>query len=456
MAEHPESDPERLDLSAFEVPPVAPGLDERVLARLSPAPRRLRPRMLAAAAAVLCVLLWGAARWVMDGAGQPLSGERAFSKRETVRLGASALAVAEPGTQLNWSAGRRGPVRVRQPAGRVFYRVDTGTDFQVDTPAGQVSVHGTCFTLEVHPMLPSRQSLTSAAVGAALTATVFLTVHEGQVLATSSAGAREAGPGERVELKVGATPRLLPAPALLTDAPAAPGSPPSDEATAAEAPPSWRTRESAYVAELTTLRARVRELESLESERRNSAVSRRANWLEPSQEELLKMARSCKLRWDQPALQLEPVSKPAPKMMQSVGMTEDEAEVVVEVTNTFFAESLAKLRAIYVAATGDENGAHALSPSALEQEILDKSRREDAMRAYQRISQERAGLARPPAQLIDLPPAERLIRFNATLGDAYERALSDKLGAARARELRLKTNLWGTHYDQVGGCPDSK
>lgn len=451
MADSPELDPERLDLSAFEVPPPPPGLADRVLARLPaaaspPPPRRSSARALAAVAAVLLVALPGA-WWVL---GPPESGERTFTQRETVRLGTSSVAVAEPGTELHWTAGRRGTVRVRQPSGRVFYRVESGSDFQVETPAGQVAVRGTCFTLEVQPMLPSKQSLTGAAVGAALTAAVFVTVHEGRVAVTSPAGATQVQPGERAVMSAGAAPRVVAAPAEPAPTEPAPALAP---ASTPGAPSTWQAREAAYVAELTTLRARVKQLESSQGGTRFSPGAKPVNFMEPSREELLEMAKECQLRWDEPGLGLRHPPLPDAKERTKLGITDDEAEVISEVYDSFASRSLEQLRAIYVAATGDVDNSRVLAPDALKQEILDKSPEDAIKRAYQRVSQERAGLAAPPPDITGMTAAERLVRFNTGLGDAYERALADKLGASRAHQLRASDGGWGSRHSSSVGCP---
>lgn len=450
MADSPELDPERLDLSAFEVPPPPPGLADRVLARLPaaespPPPRRAQWRALAAVAAVLLVALSGA--WFF---GPPESGERTFTQRETVRLGASSVAVAEPGAELHWTAGRRGTVRVRQPTGRVFYRVETGSDFQVETPAGQVAVRGTCFTIEVQPLLPSKQTLTGAVVGAALTAAVFVTVHEGRVAVTSPAGATQVQPGERVVMSAGAAPRVVAAPVAPGPTEASPALAP---ASSAAAPSTWQARETAYVAELTTLRDRVKALESSQGGVRFSPGGKIANFIDPSREELLELAKECQLRWDEPGLGLRHPPLPDDKERAKLGITDDEAEVISEVYESFASQSLERLRAIYVAATGDVDNSRVLAPDALKQEIIDKSPEDAIKRAYQRVSQERAGLAAPPPDTTGMTPAERLVRFNTGLGDAYERALADKLGASRAHQMRASDGGWGSRHSSSVGCP---
>jgi hypothetical protein len=305
-------------------------------------------------------------------------------------------------------------------------------------------------------MLPSKSALTGAAVGAALTAAVFVTVHEGRVALTSPAGASEVAAGERAVMAAGAPTRVLVAPA-----PSAPGasgpsvSPAPPQQGTAAAPSSWQEREALYVAELTALRARVRELEGAPQ---GGSVSTQdpkkgGTWLEPSREELLEMARTCKLRWDEPSLRQRVVNKPTPEQLQQMNMTEEEAEVLYEVHQAFLTEALAQLRAIYVAATGDEDGARVMAPDAMKQEILDKSPGDATKLAFQRVAQERAGLAAPPADTSALTPVERLVRFNTGLGDAYERALAERLGATRARDLRKLNGGWGSRHDSSVGCP---
>ncbi len=428
MADPSARDPESLDLSAFEVPEPPPGLADRVLARLplAPRPERRPPwRGLAAVAAVLLLALPGA-WWALREFGPPHSGERAFTGRETIALGPSALAVAEPGTRLHWSVGRRGAVHVRQSVGRVFYRVETGSDFQVDTPAGQVAVRGTCFTLEV-PASPAPRAL--------------LSVQEGRVAATHLRHTTEVSAGERAELLADRAPRRLPEPGS-ERAGESPG-------VASEDTPAPRPREDASVAELESLRERVRLLEqSLPGARRPSAGA----WLDPSPETLLRMAEECRLRWDAPSLQQRPHLPDAGEWAK-LGVTAAELPGVQDVHEAFVARALMELRTIYVEATGDEDSAHVLAAHSLQYEIRDKSPELSLQRAYQRLARERAGLQSPPSDPSGMTPAERLLRFTLGLGDAYERALAEKLGTKRARELRQKNDGWLERRDSQEGCP---
>ncbi len=70
----------------------------------------------------------------------------------------------------------------------------------------------------------------------------------------------------------------------------------------------------------------------------------------------------------------------------------------------------------------------------------------------QRLANERAGLAPPPAELSKTSPAERLMRAYVQLGDQTEAALAKRLGPERAAAIR--GDGWGSRSDW-SGCPDA-
>src|SRR5687767_13903105 len=218
---------ERIDramLDAWEVPEPPADLAARVLAALSKKEPEARPRRwpwlaatgiaaLAAAAALLLVL-----RGDRQAAGATFAGAR-----ETLRLGDRGLAVAEPGATLSWRVAGDGTARVEQAAGDVFYRVERGEPFVVSTPAGDVSVLGTCFRVEVSPMRANKQTVTAVAIGAAASAIIVVSVYEGKVLLANERGRVEVAAGDRAMARGDSAPLALPeqaAPAELA-APAA-------------------------------------------------------------------------------------------------------------------------------------------------------------------------------------------------------------------------------------------
>ena len=241
MAEprEPALDDEALDALVRGAVPeeAAPaGFAERALARRRRArarwPAILGTAALAASVAAAVVLTRGG---VLDDA--PGSGALAAATRETRELGRGTV-VAEPGAVLSWNVAGDGAVQVTQQAGRAFYRVDRGESaFVVDTPAGRVVVHGTCFTVTVDPgarpqgargIHPSPQEpamsnlalssrLPSAAagavLGAALSAAVVVSVQEGRVSLENEHGAVAVAAGEEARAERGTAPRASAPPA---------------------------------------------------------------------------------------------------------------------------------------------------------------------------------------------------------------------------------------------------
>lgn len=217
------------------------GFAERTLAMR----RRARARWpalvgaaaLAASVAAAVVLSRGGALEGGGPNGGPGSGALAAHTRETREIGRGTV-VAEPGATLAWTVAPDGAAQVTQQAGRAFYRVDRGESaFVVDTPAGRVVVHGTCFTVTVDPgarpqgargVDPSPQEpamsnlalssrLPSAAagavLGAALSAAVVVSVQEGRVSLENEHGAVAVAAGEEAGAEPGTAPRASAAPA---------------------------------------------------------------------------------------------------------------------------------------------------------------------------------------------------------------------------------------------------
>lgn len=164
---------------------------------------------LAAAAAALAL-------WI--GPGAPRTGAVDARDLTTAALVDRATAVADPGARIRW-AMVDDLLEVQQTRGRVFYRVDEGP-LSVRTPAGDVSVTGTCFSVEVSNMSPT---VKAAALGALVGVAATVVVYEGAVRVSSAHGELELGPGERGVTRSEAAPtRLDPRPAE----PAIAGQPP--------------------------------------------------------------------------------------------------------------------------------------------------------------------------------------------------------------------------------------
>ena len=144
----------------------------------------------------------------------PTAGFAEATTRLEVAIGGRAVAALEPGAALAWDVGLLGDARVEQERGRAFYRVDRGGPFVVHTPAGEVHVTGTCFSVEVDQMSSEAaflRSTTKGALTSALaTALVIVTVHEGRVVLGGPTHEVELELGQRARLVVGQAPERLP------------------------------------------------------------------------------------------------------------------------------------------------------------------------------------------------------------------------------------------------------
>ena len=101
-----------------------------------------------------------------------------------MKLGHRGVAVAEAGARIDWKISPDGAAAVEQTAGDVFYRVDGGKKFTVDTAAGRVEATGTCFRVEVRDMKIPKAGLIGVAAGAVL----VISVYEGSVLFADKSG----------------------------------------------------------------------------------------------------------------------------------------------------------------------------------------------------------------------------------------------------------------------------
>jgi len=137
-------------------------------------------------------------------AGSPAvarSGAANTAERTTLSIGKATL-VAEPGTALRWTSSDRG-VQVEQRSGNVFYRVEPGRRFVVVTEVGELSALGTCFRVEVSSMKLPKQGLAGGAIGAAVTAGVFVAVFEGKVSLSNDRGRVEIAAGQSARIASG-------------------------------------------------------------------------------------------------------------------------------------------------------------------------------------------------------------------------------------------------------------
>jgi hypothetical protein len=304
--------------------------------------------------------------------------------------------------------------------------------------------------VEVIEMKIGKQGIAGAALGAAATAVIMVTVYEGRVLLAGEMGKTELRAGQRASAATGG------APGPAVDARA--GGPPRAAAPVAPPPAGGASRDellardAAQRKEIARLQARVGELEATTATAAKPGPDDAPPWkLDPTPDDLVKWARQCSVHFDTPQLSSE-AYRLSRTYADQVGLSPDEIALVERGVEQVKARTLAQLRAIYVETTGNAQAAEDLSAEGMIREIQEKSGRPEASAAQRQLAVERAGLAPPPANPAARPPAERLLRVLTAVGDETEREIGKSIGPDRARALRAANQGWDSKYG-MSGCP---
>lgn len=419
--------------------------------------------------AVAAVLLVAGLLWALRG-GESIEDHLEARGVQTVALGDRATAVAQPGTKMKWSVDSDGTTRIDQSSGRVFYRVDHGERFDVVTPAGTVTVTGTCFEvdLESHAM---KTSIRNGAIGAALASALVVTVYEGGVVLANDNGSVDLAAGEAGRVAGARAPvRFDPdgdeRDTALADAPEAKskskskpgefsGDPRAHIARQARDIERIREEKDAQATRIQELEAEVIALGGSIDPKSPEAVEARAKmcasqsrggncpFLEPDQDTLMEMARCGTIKIDSLGFINDPEPPPPGAIAQRLGVTDPaESEKLHAAAMQQYDDHKADLKAMYLELGGDEGTADDASGATLQSFILDQLDADLAGGVQRQISEERAGLREPPTETGGLSIEERVARLMANDGNEFERLVSDQLGAERARELRKQHDGW--------------
>jgi len=423
-------------LAAYRVPDVSADFAERVLHRLAEPPARSPSSRLLWAVVVAAIAVVIAVAWPRANGGTS-EGTFVGGRRATLAVGRRGVAVAEAGAELQWMVGADS-ARVEQRAGDVFYRVEHGAPFRVVTPAGEVTVLGTCFRVEVETMKLSRQHVVSAGIGAAVTAVVLVTVYEGRVGFANDRGSVTLAAGEQGRAAGGSAPARVagdagsPLPAL-------------DPATASR--DQLVAQNATARRELDVANRRIGVLENQLAMARGT----REKHVAPSKDQLQAWAARCEVHIDAPDIFGADAATLSPREVTEWGVSDDERVAIERALGELHKRAVAEMREIYLAATGNSAGADELAPSAMFNEVFDKAVPGDILRARIAMARERAGLQAPPAPGVVLPPVERALRLLYRMGNDFESMLGEALSPARALELRSQYDAWpGVHYADAG------
>ena len=381
-------------------------------------PRRRRrswPLRLAAgsaAAAGLALAVWG-----VLGGGREASdlGHLRAQQRRTVQIGARAVAVVEAGGEIAWS-GRGGRLRVDQPSGSVFYRVDRGGSFQVVTPAGEVEVTGTCFRVTAD--VPGRpQGQGDDGEGTEQVTATWVEVMEGAVILRNGQGEVGLTPGERGRIALGAMPVKMPWPHDPLEG--------SQLARVGRSPSETGRRPTTVTVPLRAPGAAVRPTDPLAED------EGRGKFFDFSPTERQALARRCNFRWSLP----RHLTHFSAMDFKEVPLQSEQRAAIARLMEQHRQEFLADLRKIYLEVVGDRQTVDRLTALSLYQEIDAKSLREDGIEARRLILNEWAGTVAAPGDLKTRPPIERMWRMLVGSSDEIVRRLETVVSRDDARRI---------------------
>jgi ferric-dicitrate binding protein FerR (iron transport regulator) len=371
----------------------------------------------------------------------PLNGATTVVEaRRSITLGSRGIAVANAGAELSWSIDGSQQTQVNQRRGSVFYRVEHGGPFVVHTIAGDISVTGTCFNVEIS-MKETQQKIASGAIGAVLAAAVVVTVYEGGVVVAHGR--------ERTTVSAGETISLSAPNAAISSGSVATASVPTTNVAAASVPANGAAStmdvasmsEQQLVGHIAILEKQLAAATALMKPKPEDYKG-----IHPNAETLQAWAKQCRFRVDSPSFDdLETPVEQANSRISAVDLPAYNA-ALVDVHKNW----LSALRAAFVEVTGDQARSLTLTPMAMMREIGDKSGDDESI-IRARIANERGGNVAAPTPGAAMTAMERYVRTLAALGDDTEAALGKRLGPQRAKQIR-GDGWWNNMIDFVG-CP---
>ncbi len=407
-----------------------------------------------ATAAVASLVLGGSNEAMQGGhrvgmrggaSGGPEAGEAAaLGARTELAMGTRAMAVLEPGARVKWTGDD-----VEQAAGDVFYRVEKrpgGAPFVVHTPAGDVTVLGTCFRVRLNQM--NARDVKVGAVGAVMGAMAFVGVYEGRVAVSHAQ--------QSVDVRAGESAQLGPQGARAT------GTLADGERAMAQAAASEAARDPALVAN-DNLAAQVKQYTDLLAQneasrkelegRLKTAESRLQalvsdgappkNPYDLTQDDWKRMAAEGTLVARYPCLQGGDF-KPSDDLLNEAGLSPDDAPAL----SAAYQRATQQINDVVMAACTQTVGvelASRLGPSTCDAVVRGSAKEAAVTATIERVARIRAGEVPMPA-LTDpsVPPLERMLLAQTGAMTAFEKDLAQTLGPDAARRVALS--------DALGGC----
>jgi hypothetical protein len=357
---------------------------------------------------------------------------------------APATAVLEPRARIAWQKSA-----VSQSQGDVFYRVEPGTPFRVETPAGDVSVIGTCFRVRVRPAASTseademkRREALNLAGSAALGALAVVTVYEGKVKLSQANQELVLGAGKAGRLDANGAHALG-----------------EEELDAAEAAVSLSPKDRGdYAAandelarDIAELNRRLRGVETqktqleqqlLQARERlaaatDGAAPRTRNDFDLNQEDWAELAKDGTVKFRVPCLRTESW-KPGLQTLDQLGLAPGDGPALAEAYKKSNQRMWSTIRPLCIAAIGKADVVDTLGPDTCMHVVVDIARKQDseaASEAMRQVAEVRAGLRPAPAPGARMHPVMEI--FLAATGEQgrFEADLMESFGPEEAHRL---------------------
>ena len=436
----------RLDLEAWE--PQLPPQDfaERVLeeVRQTPAapPKKSRGRVYVFGAAIAAI----AAGTLLYAGRAPSKGEAiAKDDRVEIQMGSRAKAVLEPNTHLTWNGDD-----VTQDRGDVFYRVEPGEKFKVHTPAGDVEVKGTCFTVKVRGDEMNKRDAKSAAIGAGLTALAFVIVYEGKVAVSHAQS--------RVDLAAGES-ATVSADGASKNADAASGEKAFTEKSVAVDDANanlvgqvqeYRRRLELIANQKTEVEKKLEDTQKKLAATTDAAVRTRSDY-DLDKDDWIELAKKGEIKYQLPCLKAEGY-KPDAEKLSKLGLAPSDAPAISEAYDKNYQRVWNNIRPLCSAALGTTDAiVEKIGPTQcihLVYELAEKDNKEAAGNAMAAAAEVRAGLRPEPGPNEKVPAVEKMFLFLTSATSLFEADLAKTFGPEDAHRMTYSENScsWRSHW----------
>ena len=423
---------------------------------------RLRRWVLPAASAVAVAA--SVTVFVGRGGGGPARGEITADARVDVSVGARARVALEPGTQIAWSS----PEDVSQSSGSAFYRVEPGAPFHVHTPAGDVTVLGTCFRVKVRSATGETnmnvRDLKAGLVGATSAVVAFVGVYEGKVSASHAGQTVELTSGEAADLRSGSGPRKEADGSGAERAFDARATIPGADQALSSANQNlvrqvgeYRTRLEGIAAEKADLEDKLKKTEQELAASGSRPPSKKD--FDPSPEEWGELAKTGSVKYTTPCFgtRSKPWS-PSDADLDRAGLAPSDRRAVETAYAHATEQMSATIMPLCAAVVGSAEAAAKLGLEACRQAVLDAEDARDpraAFRARQLVGEIRAGARPMPSPNDPLNPVAKVYLALTGSTKALEAELAQSFGPAEAHRLVGADGMCiGTHSHSSDVPPD--